>query len=851
MKPGYPLLLASLIALGCIPAKKAAASPFRPPAVPLVTSDPYLSIWSEADHLTDDVTRHWTHAPNALVSLLRCDGRCYRLMGNDPESVPALPQTGLQVTPTRTIYHFANSRIAVTLTFTTAALPSNLTLFSRPLSYIAWQVHSRDGMKHNVSIYFSASSELCVNTTDQAVVWKRMRMGQLEAERVGTQQQPMFSPMGDGVRIDWGYAYVAVKHALAATAIASNKTALQQFVQHGTLPATAHDMPRAVQNGQPVLCCLFSHIAAGKNPVSRHLIVAYDELYNIDFFGEPLRPYWRRNHTSCAQMLEAAEREYPAVSAQCEEFDRHLTADLTRAGGPEYAQIAALAYRQCAAACGLSADKNGKPLFFTKENTSNGDVATVDVIFPMDPVWILLSPTLAKASLAADLQYAASSHWKFPNAPHDIGTYPVVMGRDDGGEGMPVEESGNILILCDAICQDDGNARFVTPWWSKLTQWAVYLKKYGLDPENQLCTDDFMGHLAHNANLSVKAILGLAAYADMCRMRGDLHEARVFHRLALTDARHWQKVADAGSHSLLAFDKPGTWSQKYNLVWNRILHLNVFPPSVAAKEIAFYKTKMLPYGVPLDSRTHLTKSDWSTWAAALSTSKQDFETLFHPVYEYMDHTTARDPVADSYLTDNIHSSGMHARPVVGGLFIQMLNYPSLWKKWEKAGNIPVSGWAALPPPPIVHTVVPCGKDGVVNWRYTTQAPSDGWQSAGFDDSGWQTGQAGFGTAGTPAIAVHTTWNTDDIWIRRTFVMPAGHYHHLALEIFHDEDVQVYFNGVLAQSQAGFITDYQPFPIYKAALPQLKPGVKITVAVHCHQTTGGQGIDVGLVDVVRP
>ena len=277
-------------------------------------------------------------------------------------------------------------------------------------------------------------------------------------------------------------------------------------------------------------------------PSQRQVIVAYDEIFAIKYFGKKLRPYWARNGAKIAEILQTASQDYAKLLARCEAFDKELMADMTKLGGEKYAKITALAYRECVAANGLAADANGQPLFFTKENTSNGDIATVDVFFPMDPVWILLSPSLAKASLVHVLMYSASPHWKFPNAPHDLGTYPLVFGRDDGGEGMPVEESGNMLILCDAIAQADGNAGFVGPWWPQLTQWAKYLEKYGLDPEQQLCTDDFMGHLAHNANLSVKAILGLAAYGDLCRMRGDKETADKYFALAKADAAHWMKV---------------------------------------------------------------------------------------------------------------------------------------------------------------------------------------------------------------------------------------------------------------------------------------------------------------------
>ena len=237
------------------------------------------------------------------------------------------------------------------------------------------------------------------------------------------------------------------------------------------------------------------------------------------------------------------------------------------------------------------------------------------------------------------------------------------------------------------------------PWWPKLTEWAKYLEQYGLDPEEQLCTDDFMGHLAHNANFSVKAILGLAAYGDLCKMRGDHANAEKYAELAKMDAAHWVQVAADGDHFRLAFDKPNTWSQKYNLVWDRILGLNVFPPSVAQMEVAHYKKMMQRYGVPLDSRTHLTKTDWSFWSASLADNPADFEAIISPIYDYLNATTARSPFVDSYVTDDIHSDGMHARPVIGGVFIKMLTDRAIWKKWASADKTKAGDWAPLPEMP--------------------------------------------------------------------------------------------------------------------------------------------------------
>ena len=824
----------------------AAPDPFRPPAIPLIASDPFMSIWSESDTLNGSATRHWTQRAVPLTSLIRIDGKTYRLMGEAPRTLPGFPQTGMRVLPTRSIYDFEDTGVHVTLTFMTPSLPTDIDVLSRPITYLTWDVRSVDGRSHDISLYDSISGLMAVNEPKEVVTWSQEAMGPLTAQKIGTVTQKQLGVAGDDTRRNWGYACLVAPSADSQSNSGADRFLADTFTSTGKLSFEADQkMPRPANQDQPTLGVAFTLGKVGRSAVSRHAMIGYDEQHNIKYFGQPLRPYWRRDGMTLANLFQTAEREYPALTRRCKDFDRDLMADAEKAGGPKYAQMIALAYRQCLAANGLAADANGKPMLFTKENNSNGDIATVDVIFPQDPMLIMLSPTLAKASLVPVLNYGASPRWKFPNAPHDLGTYPIARGTDDGGEQMPVEESGNILIISDAIAKSEGNANWVTPWWPHLSQWAQYLEQYGLDPQDQLCTDDFMGHLAHNSNLSIKAIIALAAYADLCKMRGETANADKYRTLAKGFAQHWIQAANDGDHSRLAFDQPKTWSQKYNLVWDKLLGLNVFPPTVAAQEVAYYKTQLRPLGLPLDSRTHQTKSDWTMWCAALAENQADFEALTDPIYTYLDQSTARVPFSDWYDTDNVGSSFFRARPVVGGVFIKMLADPGIWKKWSSRDKTLVTGWAPIPIAPTVTPVLATSLTTPATWAYTTDKPADDWTQSGFNDSAWKKGEAPFGQGvGQP----HTPWTTSDLWIRRTVILPAMEAKNLQLYMLHDEDVEVYVNGILAAEEAGYNTGYEPFEIMPKALALLKPGATVTLSAHVHQTTGGQDLDIGLVNV---
>ncbi len=296
------------------------------------------------------------------------------------------------------------------------------------------------------------------------------------------------------------------------------------------------------------------------------------------------------------------------------------------------------------------------------------------------------------------MNYAASDRWKFPFAPHDLGTYPQANGQvyGDGERGvnnqMPVEESGNLLCLFGAVAQMEGNANFAGLYWKQLEQWAAYLKEKGFDPEKQLCTDDFAGHLAHNVNLSAKAICGLGSFAKLCAMRGDQAKADEYFKLAREYAARLVAEASDGDHLRLAFDRPGTWSQKYNMVWDRILGLNLFPAEAKQKEMDFYKKMQNQYGLPLDNRETYTKLDWITWTATLTQNRDDFEALIAPVIAFLNATPDRSPMTDWYQTKTAQKVGFTARPVVGGVFLQMLYNQEVWHKYAARDKTKAANW---------------------------------------------------------------------------------------------------------------------------------------------------------------
>ena len=644
----------------------------RAPAVPLITVDPYFSVWSPDTALNVTKTVHWTGKSNSIIGTVLVDGEEYSFLGYHRD-LYKMHQTALEIDALSTKATFENGKIRLTATFTTPVFPDDYRLLTRPVSYMALSYESIDGAAHEVTAKVTACEELCLNKPGDSPVAveaceacacvKGMKMG-------NTVQNPL-NRYGDDLRIDWGYFYLMAKGE-------GVESFADEFKKQTRVIVTAP-------------------LSAGEE---RLYLFAYDDVVSIEYFHQHLKSYWNKDGQTILEAICEAAKEYDALMPRCKAFADQLYADALNAGGEKYAEMLSLAYRQVVAAHKLVLDENGEILWISKECFSNGCAATVDVSYPSIPLFLIYNPELVKGMMRPIYRYAAGEEWKeklkYDFAPHDVGCYPVLNGQVYGkkriveehryaNEGemdynkqMPVEECGNMLVMEANVAIATGSADFAAAHIDVLRGWCEYLLKYGTDPENQLCTDDFAGHLAHNCNLSLKAIMGIEGMAMLEEMLGNAKAAASYRRKARRMAKVWKATAlNADGTSNLAFDRPNTYSMKYNMVWDKVWSSKIFGKKFMDNEIADNRKHFNAYGMPLDGRTDYTKSDWLVWTASMASSKKSFMSYIAPLWKAYDEMATRVPMTDWYDTISGRMVSFQNRTVQGGLWMRVL-----MEKWN-------------------------------------------------------------------------------------------------------------------------------------------------------------------------
>jgi hypothetical protein len=663
----------------------------KAPAYPLITHNPYFSLWSFTDKLNESTTKHWTGSNQSMVGLIKVDNQVYRFMGkeattNENDKIILANQLAVNMSATQTTYQFECGGVALNLCFTSPLIITDINILSRPVTYISMKTKSKDGKKHLVQLLVGASSAIASDKGKEQMVFNGYTTPNLNILKVGTVEQPILKKSGDNLRIDWGYAYMASNKYHSKQSISSLKEASEDFISNTNGMNAVNvitSSSSSIQGTDLSINTIFNTDTALDTETDHVLLVAYDEIKAIEYFKEKLDPWWKLDPTmNMDKMLQLANTQYADVIAKSDRFNKQIYNDALAAGGDNYAKLCVTAYRQAVSAHNLVKSKqNGELLFLSKENFSNGSINTVDVTYPSAPLFLNYNPSLMKGMLNGIFYFSEKSGlYKQPYAAHDLGTYPLANGQTYP-EGMPVEESGNMIILAGAIVKSEGNASYAAAHWATLTQWVQFLEKEGLDPVNQLCTDDFAGHLARNANLAIKAIVGIRSYAMMAEMLGKKEMATKYTQIATEMAAKWQDLANAGDHYALTYNDKNTWSQKYNMVWDKLFDFHLFPQKVYDAEVAYYLTKQNEFGLPLDSRKTYTKSDWITWTATLSSTQGDFDKLINPVYKFATNTPTRVPLSDWHETLNGKQIGFQARSVVGGYFIKVLH-----DKWKVSRN---------------------------------------------------------------------------------------------------------------------------------------------------------------------
>ena len=643
---------------------------FRPPAVPLLVFDPYFSIWSFNDKLYDDSTRNWTGAKNAMTGIVRCGNKVWRFMGKiaDREYYYCEPdiieQVNLKVNPTTTEYTFENDELRLVVRFINPLLADDLKLLSRPIGYIEYEALSK--FNEDIEVYVDISVEACVDDYQKQVQLYESEFGIY----CGNVEQKLLNKSGDDVRIDWGYLHLLDKEAYFCSAF----TGRNEFVLGKCEKKFKAGDVLSVYLDNPAMSVI-------KKGNSGRIAIGYDDIKSIEYFGKQLDAYYKIDGDTFEDVCRDAIDNFDFIKKKCQAFDTELI-NISKKISEKYTDIISLSYRQAIAAHKLCFDESGL-LFISKECFSDGCAATVDVTYPSMPLFLKLNPELVIGMLRPIFEYAKMDLWNFEFAPHDVGIYPIIDKQAYGYEKedpewtisrqMPVEECANMLICTYAICNAIGSKEYACQNKELITKWADYLLEFGKIPENQLCTDDFNGHLDKNCNLSIKAIIGIYAFGELFDMPKYKEKAKEF-------AFWWKENANEKDHYKLAFDTDGTWSIKYNMVWDKIFRFGLFD-DVCKIETDFYITKLMKYGIPLDSRGTVAKNDWIMWAAAMCETDEKRDKIIESVWNMINETKTRVPITDHYdattglqwrWAEYYTWQGFQNRSVVGGFAILML-----------------------------------------------------------------------------------------------------------------------------------------------------------------------------------
>jgi hypothetical protein len=664
------------------------AAPIRPPAVPLIVRSPYLSSWQVSTVSPGTWPTFWNGDTTGLAGIVRIDGSSFVFAG-DPSIAAAgavLEQTSLTLTATRSLFTLEGGGVQITLEYLSPIEPGDLQRQSMPMACVLVTAQSVDGGSHDVSLYLDVTGEWLSGDLTQQFIWAPVAVpsasGTIQAWAMQLADQQILSEIGD--RAQWGTMILATPQLPGLTYQSGpSETVRAQFVEQGRLLDSDDSAYTSIGgDGYPSFGFALDLGEVDSQPQTRQFSLGHVRTPLVSFLGKALQPLWTEYFSDWQQMLAFYHADIAGARRRADSLDAQVSAEASRVGGAEYEALCVLSLRQAYGATELAVGPDNLPWAFLKEISSNGDMSTVDVIFPASPVWIYLDPQYLSLLLRPVFAYAASGQWNAQFAPHDLGIYPAASGyRHVLAETMPVEESGNMIIMAAAYLRAAPGTTalvYLQDNYRLLKRWADYLVATLPNVGLQNQTDDFAGKIAHSVNLALKGIVAVAAMAQIAEGCGEQADASHYRAKAEQFIPYWLKHAQAsGSRHLgLTYARPGrrdrAWGNIYNAYPDALLGTGLVPDSVAAEQAAFYQTKINRLGLPLQTPHRYGKTDWQIWLAAWLHRYPISQELIEHVYRYANTTVTRVPFCDLYDTvtgDRVFGSqGFEARPVQGGIF---------------------------------------------------------------------------------------------------------------------------------------------------------------------------------------
>jgi len=620
-------------------------------------------------------------AGNNLVwsVIARVDGSAYNLFGvaSPNDNTEAGTVTAATYTSTHSTFTVRAGSREFTLDFFSPVSPKNYVRQSLPFSYLTVTVTAGDSA--SVQVYSDIDSSWIGQTSDSN--WGYSTSGKTGVFQIEGNGAATYSQNDNGQAL-WGSAIYATRPSDSSTLSteAGPRVAVRdQFISNGSLSGNHAEWTSDGVVG-------FVHdLGTMASASAVTFAIGHVREKSIDFLGAAQTGYYRATYKNTTAAVVHFLDDYSSANSESSNFDDLIDSTGTSSYGSNYSDILALSVRQVYGGIEITIPNDSLDTddvrAFIKEISSDGNINTVDVIYATFPIFYSLSPEYLKLLLLPVFEYQASDDYTKPYAVHELGaSYPNATGHPEDGEEMPIEESGNIIILTYAYEKASGNTDLSSTYSAQLKQYAEYLYENGLYPASQLSLNDALGELVNQTNLAVKAAVGLSVYGALTDQKNYTTTGQEWADKIWTDN---VGTDDAGTRFLTQYNTT-PWFLVFNHYPDVLFDLDIFPDEVYNATTDFYPTVRGTAGVPLDGGISWGQTNWQSFVAATVTGEAR-DLFVNDLHAYLANGLNTAPWSDRYWVEasNGYSAGQsysfRARPTLGSHFaLAALSGASIW-----------------------------------------------------------------------------------------------------------------------------------------------------------------------------